>query len=159
MELSAGWVLPVDGPPVEGGLVRYEDGRIVEVGRGRAERHYDDAVIIPGFVNAHSHLEYANYAGFGDGLPFGPWIATHTRRKALLDPEGMLAIALCGAAESLRSGITTTADYSFSGDAALAAAEVGLRATASMSPGRRRALRSTCVAIQGANGSPSPKPA
>jgi 5-methylthioadenosine/S-adenosylhomocysteine deaminase len=52
----------------------------------------------------------------------------HQQRKALLDPEGMLAIAMCGAAESLRSGITTTADYSFSGDAALAATETGLRA-------------------------------
>jgi 5-methylthioadenosine/S-adenosylhomocysteine deaminase len=40
----------------------------------------------------------------------------------------MLAIARCGAAESLRSGITTTADYSFSGDAAVAAEELGLRA-------------------------------
>jgi cytosine/adenosine deaminase-related metal-dependent hydrolase len=127
-ELSAAWLLPVDGPPVEGGLVRYEGGRIVEVGPGRAERHFEDAVILPGFVNAHSHLEYANYAGFGDGLPFGPWIAMHQQRKALLDPDGMLAIALCGAAESLRSGITTTADYSFSGDAAVAAAETGLRA-------------------------------
>ncbi len=28
--------------------MRWEDGRIVEVGAGRAERHYDDAVILPG---------------------------------------------------------------------------------------------------------------
>ena len=32
-------------------------------------------------MNAHTHLEYANYAGFGDGLPFGPWIRTHIARK------------------------------------------------------------------------------
>ena len=38
-------------------------------------------MIVPGFVNAHSHLEYAVYAGFGDGLPFGPWLATHIERK------------------------------------------------------------------------------
>ncbi len=128
MELSAEWVLPLDGPPIEGGRVVYEDGRITEIGVGRAERHFEHAAIIPGFVNAHSHLEYAVYAGFGDGFAFGPWIAMHTQRKALLDPDGMLAIARCGAAESLRSGITTTADYSFSGDAALAAQEAGLRA-------------------------------
>jgi 5-methylthioadenosine/S-adenosylhomocysteine deaminase len=126
--VSADWVLPVDGPPIENGFVRYEDGRIVEVGAGRAERHYADAAIVPGFVNAHSHLEYATYAGFGDGFAFGPWIATHMERKALLDPAGMLASARLGAADSLRSGITTTADYSFSGDAAAAAAEAGLRA-------------------------------
>jgi 5-methylthioadenosine/S-adenosylhomocysteine deaminase len=127
-EVSADWVLPVDGPPIAGGLVRYDGGRIVEVTEGRAERHYDDAVILPGFVNAHSHLEYANYAGFGDGSPFGPWIRTHVERKARLRPEDMLAIARLGVVDSLRSGITTTADYSFSGAAATAAADLGLRA-------------------------------
>ena len=127
-EISADWVLPVDGPPIEGGRVRFEGGEIVEVGAGRAERHYADAVILPGFVNAHSHLEYAVYAGFGDGTPFGPWIKTHVERKSLLEPEEMVAIARCGVADSFRSGITTTADYSFSGAGAIAAAELGLRA-------------------------------
>jgi cytosine/adenosine deaminase-related metal-dependent hydrolase len=127
-ELSADWVLPVDGPPIAGGRVRWEGGRIVEVGPGRAERHYDDAVILPGFVNAHSHLEYAVYAGFGDGQPFGPWIKTHVERKSRLDAEEMIAVARCGVADSFRSGITTTADYSFSGAGAIAAVELGLRA-------------------------------
>ncbi|HEV7639503.1 MAG TPA: amidohydrolase family protein [Gaiellaceae bacterium] len=127
-EVSADWVLPVDGPPIEGGLVRYDDGAIVEVTTGRATRHYEDAAIVPGFVNAHSHLEYAMYAGFGDGQAFGPWIATHVERKNRLERDDMVAVARCGVLESLRSGITTTADYSFSGASATAAAELGLRA-------------------------------
>jgi cytosine/adenosine deaminase-related metal-dependent hydrolase len=126
--VSAEWVLPLDGAPIPDGFVRFEDGRIVEVGPGRADRHYDDAVILPGFVNAHAHLEYANYAGFGDGTPFGPWIATHVERKRRLGPEEMLAVARLGVADSLRSGITTVADYSYSGAAAIAAEELGLRA-------------------------------
>ena len=121
-------MLPLDGQPIEGGFVEYDGADIVGVGAGRGDRHYPDAVIVPGFVNAHSHLEYAVYAGFGDGLAFGPWITLHTQRKALLEPDDMLAVARRGAADSLRSGITTTADYSFSGDAALAAADFGLRA-------------------------------
>jgi cytosine/adenosine deaminase-related metal-dependent hydrolase len=127
-EVSADWVLPVDGPPIKDGRVRYADGAIVEVSPGRAARHFDDAVILPGFVNAHSHLEYSGYAGFGDGQPFGPWIATHVARKNLLDGAAMLALARQGVLDSLRSGITTTADYSFSGAAATAARELGLRA-------------------------------
>jgi cytosine/adenosine deaminase-related metal-dependent hydrolase len=127
-EVSADWVLPVDGAPIENGRVRFEDGLIVEVGAGRAERHFEDAALLPGFVNAHSHLEYSGYAGFGDGQSFGPWIATHVARKNLLDPDGMLALARRGVLDSLASGITTTADYSFSGAAAAAAAELGLRA-------------------------------
>jgi 5-methylthioadenosine/S-adenosylhomocysteine deaminase len=126
--LSAEWVLPLDGPPIRGGYVDHDGGRITAVGEGRADRHFDEAAILPGFVNAHSHLEYANYAGFGDAEPFGPWIATHVERKQRLRPEDMLAIARLGVVDSLRSGITTTADYAFSGAAATAAEDLGLRA-------------------------------
>ena len=129
---AADWVVPVDAPPLEGGAVAFEDGRIVAVGAerelGAADRRFDGAVIVPGFVNAHSHLEYAVYAGFGDGLDFGPWLMTHIARKRAVDWEGHVAIARAGAAQSLASGITTTADASFSGAAAIACAELGLRA-------------------------------
>jgi 5-methylthioadenosine/S-adenosylhomocysteine deaminase len=125
--VSADWVLPVDGPPIESGVVHFADGQILEVAPGRAERHFADAAIVPGFVNAHTHLEYANYAGFGDGMPFGPWIRTHIARKARLDADAMLAVARLGALEALRSGVTTVADYSFSGAAARAVADAGLR--------------------------------
>jgi cytosine/adenosine deaminase-related metal-dependent hydrolase len=127
-EVSADWVLPVDGAPIENGRVRFDGGMIVEVGPGRAEHHFADAVILPGFVNAHSHLEYSGYAGFGDGQSFGPWIATHVARKNLLEPGEMLALARQGVFDSLASGVTTTADYSYSGAAGAAAAELGLRA-------------------------------
>jgi 5-methylthioadenosine/S-adenosylhomocysteine deaminase len=126
--VSADWVLPVDGEPIENGFVAWEGDTITEVGSARAERHYEGATIVPGFVNAHSHLEYAVYAGFGDGLAFGPWLATHVTRKNKLDRDAMTAVARRGVAESLSSGITTTADYSYSGAAAVAAAELGLRA-------------------------------
>ena len=127
--ISADWVLPLDGPPIENGVVRFEGGRITEVGPGRGERHHAGAAIIPGFVNTHSHLEYAGYAGFGDGLDFGPWIELHVARKRTLSAADMRAVARLGALDSLRSGVTTTADYSFSGAAAAAAQELGLRAT------------------------------
>ena len=126
--LSAGWVLPVEGAPIRGGFVRWEGGAIVEVGEGRADRHYPDAIVLPGLVNAHSHLEYAVYAGFGDGEQIGGWLATHVRRKRALDYGDMVAIARRGVADSLTAGITTTADYSFSGAAGEAANALGLRA-------------------------------
>lgn len=128
---SADWVLPVDRPPIADGAVAVEDGRIAAVGTaselGRGER-FDGAAIVPGFVNAHSHLEYAVYAGFGDGLSFAPWLALHVQRKDLIGVEEMTAIARLGAAECLRSGITTAGDASYSGAAATACAELGLRA-------------------------------
>lgn len=129
--VSADWVVPVTGPPIENGAVAFEDGRITAVGTaadlGAGER-FESAVIFPGFVNAHSHLEYAAYAGFGDGLSFPPWIGLHIARKRRLGQEDIEAMARLGAAECLRSGITTVGDCSFAGATATACDELGLRA-------------------------------
>lgn len=130
--VSADWVVPVEGDPVADGAVAIaDDGRIAAVGAssdlGSGER-FEGCVIVPGFVNCHSHLEYAVYAGFGDGQPFSDWIGLHVARKQLLDLDDMRAIATAGAYECLRSGITTVGDCSFAGAAAEAAALTGLRA-------------------------------
>ncbi len=130
--VSADWVVPVEGTPIaDGAITIADDGTIAAVGSaadlGRGER-FEGCVIVPGFVNAHSHIEYAVYAGFGDGLPFVPWIGIHIERKAALTFEDMVEIATVGAYECLRSGVTTIGDCSFSGAAARAAAATGLRA-------------------------------
>ena len=128
---SADWVLPVEGDPIEDGAVVVEGGRIAAVGPTEelgAGARFEGAAIVPGFVNAHSHLEYAVYAGFGDGLAFGPWLATHIERKARIGWEDFVAIARLGGAECLASGITTVADASYSGAAVPACAGLGLRA-------------------------------
>ena len=130
--LSADWVVPVEGDPIRDGAVAIaDDGTIADVGPaadiGTGER-FEGCVIVPGLVDCHSHLEYAVYAGFGDGLLFSSWIGMHVSRKSLLDFDEMRAIATDGAHECLRSGITTVGDCSFVGAAAEAAAETGLRA-------------------------------
>ena len=93
--------------------------------RGRALPRLGDR---PGVRQRHTHLEYAVYAGFGDGLSFGPWISTHVERKRRLTRPDMEAIARLGAAECLRSGVTTVGDLAFTGASAHACAELGLRA-------------------------------
>jgi 5-methylthioadenosine/S-adenosylhomocysteine deaminase len=131
--LSADWVLPIEGPPIEDGAVSIEDGRITAVGTAAelgSGTHYADAAIIPGFVNAHSHLEYAVYAGFGDGLgDFAEWLSLHIERKARIGWEEYVDIARLGAAQCLASGVTAVGDCSYSGATAVACAELGLRAT------------------------------
>jgi 5-methylthioadenosine/S-adenosylhomocysteine deaminase len=125
-------VIPVEGEPLADGAVAIaDDGTIAAVGPaselGTGER-FEGCVIAPGLVNCHTHLEYAVYAGFGDGLPFSRWIAMHVARKSLLSDEDMRAIATDGALECLRSGVTTIGDCSFAGAAVEAAEEIGLRA-------------------------------
>ncbi len=130
--ISADWVVPVEGPPIRDGAVAIDDGLIADVGtRGElgSDEHHDESVILPGFVNAHTHLEYAVYAGFGDGLRFADWIGLHVERKLRIELEDMEAIARLGALDCLRSGITTVGDCSFSGAAATACADLGLKGT------------------------------
>jgi cytosine/adenosine deaminase-related metal-dependent hydrolase len=129
--VSADWVLPVDAPPIEGGAVAWENGAIVAVAPAAelpaAGRHYGDAVVMPGFVNAHTHLEYAVYGGFGDGrADFSEWLALHIERKARIDWDEFVSIAELGAAECLRSGVTSVGDCSYSGAAAVACERLGL---------------------------------
>src|SRR5439155_8504494 len=89
------------------------------------------AILLPGFVNAHSHLDYTALRGLLDDLPFVPWIRELTRISRLAMGEAdLLASARWGAIEALRSGVTTLADTSATGAAGRAMAELGLRGIA-----------------------------
>jgi 5-methylthioadenosine/S-adenosylhomocysteine deaminase len=128
---SADWLLPIEGEPIESGAIAFEDGRITRVGTSAelgAGRHFPSAAIMPGFVNAHAHLEYAGYAGFGDGLDFGGWISLHLKRKQVLSFEEVVSLARLGAAECLASGITTVMDASYSAASPHACSDLGLKA-------------------------------
>jgi cytosine/adenosine deaminase-related metal-dependent hydrolase len=134
---TADWVVPVSSAPLASGAVLVEGERIADVGLAavlgaahpEASRiELPGCVLAPGFVNLHSHIEYAAYAGLGDGLAFGHWIAAHTRRTAVLGPEGLDAMAKLGAAECIRSGVTTIVDAAYDGAAVRACTATGLRA-------------------------------
>jgi 5-methylthioadenosine/S-adenosylhomocysteine deaminase len=131
MILGADWLLPVDGPPIRQGRVEVAaDGTIGDLtDGGPADLEFPGGVILPGLVNAHSHLEYARMSGFGDGKPFAPWIEEHIARKAALDhPADSLVQAAEGAAVCLAGGVATVADCSYAGTTARAAIDAGLRA-------------------------------
>jgi 5-methylthioadenosine/S-adenosylhomocysteine deaminase len=84
-------------------------------------------VLAPGFVNLHTHLEYAGYGGFGDGLAFGPWLDVHIERKSRQIEGDALLLARLGALEAMRGGASTVVDASFTGAAVVAMSELGLR--------------------------------
>jgi cytosine/adenosine deaminase-related metal-dependent hydrolase len=72
LRVRAGRVLPVTAPPIEDGAVLVDaHGRIAAVGpharvptpSGVTAFEFPDAVITPGFVNCHTHLELTHLAG------------------------------------------------------------------------------------------------
>src|SRR4029079_19069339 len=129
MILAADWVLPLDGAPIAGGAVRIEGDEIAEGEAGlEPDEKFEGCAILPGLVNAHSHLEYAGMSGFGDGRPFDGWIADHIRRREGLVREDYLAHGRAGVAESLAGGVTTIADCCYAGTVAEAAEDGGIRA-------------------------------
>lgn len=130
----ARWVLPVASPPVRDGTVVEEHGRITYVGpRVSASTVGDDvdlgnAMLMPGLVNAHCHLELTAMRGFLDGLAFHEWIRRLTAaRRAVLTPAMLLDAARLGVQEGLTHGITTFADTGDTGAGFDAMLELGVR--------------------------------
>ena len=74
----ARWVLPISQPPIRDGWVSVERGRITGVGSGAdpsASVSSGNAVILPGLVNAHTHLELSYLHGSIPPAPgFGAWV-------------------------------------------------------------------------------------
>jgi 5-methylthioadenosine/S-adenosylhomocysteine deaminase len=136
--LTADWVLPVASAPIREGAVRVRAGRIAWVGR-RADAEHDGvgpsaridlgrAAVLPGLVNAHTHLELTVLRGHAEDVEFAPWIRRLTGAKyQKLDAGAYRASARWGALEAIRSGVTTVADGSDSGQVLDALVESGLR--------------------------------
>ncbi len=128
---TARWVLPIDGVLLEHGEVVIEDGVIAAVRpcRTPANQRWDfgEAVLMPGLVNAHSHLEYTALRGFLEDVPFFPWIRALTAAKAALTADDWLWSARLGAIESIAAGTTTLGDNTDAGVTMRVLAESGLR--------------------------------
>ncbi len=82
----ARWVLPVSAPPIRDATVAVDGARIAYVGpRAGAppgeDRDLGEALLMPGLVNAHTHLELTVFRGMLDGLSFREWIVQLQRAK------------------------------------------------------------------------------
>ena len=128
---AARWVLPVDAAPIENGEVVVENGLISAVRTRQTPaaecRDFGEAVLLPGLVNAHSHLEYTALRGFLEDVPFFPWIRALTAAKASLTADDWLWSARLGAMECAASGITTLGDNTDAGATMQVLSESGQR--------------------------------
>jgi cytosine/adenosine deaminase-related metal-dependent hydrolase len=110
--LRARWILPVDRQPLHGGYLGVDGASIVAVGNADPQlgpvTDLGDVVLMPGLVNAHTHLEFsrleAPLANPGVGLP--SWIRQVIADRGRRDRDAAAALA-AGLKESLAAGVTT----------------------------------------------------
>ena len=139
---SARWVLPVSSVAIADGAIAIEGRIIVGVGSQdelnqrypEAERKsFGEAVILPGLINAHSHLELTAMRGFLDDVEgdFFSWLRRLTvARLERMSSDDLRVSATWGACEALRAGVTYVADASDSaGESMNALRDTGLRGT------------------------------
>src|SRR5688572_7830218 len=117
----AAWLLPITEPPIRDGWVEIDRGRIVALGRagaadGEAERDLGRVAILPGLVNAHTHLELSYLR---DEVPPAPEFVAWIRhvvaaRRRRPDPNAaeILDAVHDAVAEALASGTALVGDIS-----------------------------------------------
>lgn len=133
MRYHARWVLPITQPPIEDGTVVESDGVITYVGPRAAAPPGDDyelgdAILLPGLINTHAHLELTAMRGFLEDCRFTEWIdKLRQSRNEVMSDEMLLDSARFGVMEGLVAGITTYADTCSSGVAMRAMNELGVR--------------------------------
>ncbi|MCL2757540.1 MAG: amidohydrolase family protein [Coriobacteriia bacterium] len=135
MLLIARYAIPVSSPHIENGAILVRGGKIVDIGTAaKLKTRYPDeetrdfglAALMPGFVDAHTHLEYSALRGLINDVPFAAWKFHLTEKEKLFTQQDWEDSALLGALEVVRSGITTIADITKTGASRLAAEAVGL---------------------------------
>ena len=131
---QADWVCPISSPPIRNGVLAVANGRIAAVGTteivpsGADRTVYTGCAIIPGLVNAHTHIELTLFEGLVGGLSFFDWITRLVRLKyELCTRDDLRVSAQLGALRMLQAGVTTLGEVMDTGTAWEAMREFGLR--------------------------------
>ena len=108
----AAWVLPISSPPVAGGVVSIGRDLIAAVGDygGGAVEDLGNVAILPGLVNAHTHLELSWMRGqvpAGTSMPAWAASVMGLRRSVSHEPDGPIVQAI---AEARASGTCLVGD-------------------------------------------------
>ncbi len=123
MIVAADRLFPVSSPPLRDGALLVRRGAINSVGPvgelrrlfpGERLLSFPGAVIIPGLVNGHTHLEYSSFRRLARETDFLPWIRRLIELGSLRDrfwgASYWTKSAMEGARRSLSAGITTVGD-------------------------------------------------
>ena len=108
--------------PVDAVLAAWEAPRVVDC---------EGAAILPGLINAHTHVPMSLLSGLADDLRLDVWLMGYMLpvEREFVGPEFCRWGTLLSCAEMIRSGVTCFADmYYYEHEVAQATAEAGMRA-------------------------------
>ncbi len=120
--ITACTILPMTAPGavIESGYARVRDGVITEVAAGEPPAREGEVlidgrgmVLMPGLVNAHTHLYQVLLRAVWEDLPFLAWLKRIYGVAEALNPEHMRAGTLAGCLENLKGGVTTVCEHNF----------------------------------------------
>ena len=130
--LAARWLIPVEGAPIErAALLIASDGRVEAVGFDSSvprppnivAEDFGEAVILPGLINTHTHLELTGFNNQVQERHFAAWIRRLRELKTTRTRADYLNAAREGLQSCFAAGVTTIADTGDSGVVAEALAE------------------------------------
>lgn len=130
--LAAPWLIPIEAAPIEcGALLIGSDGRIQAVGPDSTvprppdvpSVEFEDAVILPGLINTHTHLELTGLEEQVQEREFSAWIRRLRELKTRRTPFEYLEAARLGLTACYAAGMTTVADTGDTGAVIQALAE------------------------------------
>src|SRR3984885_8548679 len=88
-----------------------------------------DRLVVPGFINGHSHAYQILLRGWADDLPFATWRSDALYRVVpQLTPDDVYWTFALAFSEMLAAGITTVAEFFYLNGAGNAHAEAAIRA-------------------------------
>jgi 5-methylthioadenosine/S-adenosylhomocysteine deaminase len=134
--LVAGGQVLRPGDTIERADVLVEDGRIRAVAEPGAVGPADDeldasgGLVLPGLVNAHTHVAMTLLRGYADDKPLGSWLEEDVwPLEAAMEPADVRAGAMLGIVEMIKAGTTAFSDMYFHvPEIAAAVEETGIRA-------------------------------
>ena len=127
------------GTILKNGYVQVEGTSITYVGTDRPQGDFDRVVdctgkvMMPGLINAHTHLPMTLMRGYGGGCDLQTWLHDYIfPAEGKLDPRAVSAGAGLGLAEMIASGVTCVADmYMFTSTIAQEILKSGISANLS----------------------------
>jgi len=137
--IKAAIILPIEGPPLKEGALLLKEDRIeaclsasdlvlLKDSHEIPVYEFGNAIVCPGLINLHTHLEYSLLRAHQAGLGFMPWLKSLIEATRGWHEKTWRLSADLGVAAVLKAGTTCVVENSYAGYSLESLAQAGLRA-------------------------------